>query len=95
LSLNDKLKADKTTMTGNRRDHDIVVIECNGTRMQDFRYSRSRIFRHLDQESRFDETTGTSRDCNKDHARNITILYLAHLLCGRFFSRYYRDIAHL
>lgn len=29
----------------------------------------------LDQESRFDEIVGISRDCNKDHARNATILY--------------------
>lgn len=43
--------------------------------MQDFRYSRSRISRHLDQESRLDETVGINRDCNKDHVRrNVTIL---------------------
>lgn len=62
--------------------------------MQDFRYSRYKISRHLDQESRFDKTGGISRDCNKEHVRNVTILYRRHHrlsapTCARSFSRYY------
>lgn len=84
IFLNNKLRSDKT-VTENRRDYNNCMVtrtgrECKISVIQDLGSLVTSITKHTHTythtyESRLEETVGINRDCNEDHARNVTILY--------------------